>query len=118
MGKPDEAVRTLETAEKLVGYSPLNLTYLSFAYAQAGRMREAQKCLEELEDLAKKTYVPAFAFAFVLASLGDIEGGFDWLDKAVDERDSLLLLLPSYPMGPLSSHPRFRALLHKMNLER
>jgi len=123
MKKPDEAIRTLETARQLVGFSPLNLSYLNSAYAAAGQMSEVQKCLSELEEQAQKTYVPAFAFAFVYGSLGNSDACFEWLEKAVDERDPILLLLPTYPFQnpahPFQNpaQPRYKALLKKMNME-
>ena len=88
------------------------------AYALAGRIGEARKLLEELQDLAQKAYVPPWSFAVIYFGLGEIDRGFDWLEKAVDERDALILHFhvdPTY--DPLRSHPRYPALLRKMNLE-
>ena len=42
------------------------LGILGFAYALAGRIGEAQKLLEELQDLAQKTYVPPSSFRVAL----------------------------------------------------
>jgi tetratricopeptide (TPR) repeat protein len=116
MKKPKEAIRTLEAARQLVGFSPLNLVYLSGAYAQAGQMSEAQKCLDELQEWAQKTYVPAFAFAIVNFNLGKMDAHFDWLEKAFDEPNPILLLFPAYLLH-IPSHPRYHALLRKTNLE-
>jgi hypothetical protein len=74
--------------------------------------------LQELQELARKAYVPPSSFASIYFGLGEIDRGFDWLEKAVDERDGLIVHIhvdPGY--DPLRSHPRFQALLRKMNLE-
>ena len=43
---------------------------------------------------------------------------FEWLEKAVEEHDAILLNLHIYRfLDPLRSHPRYKALLRKMNLE-
>jgi serine/threonine protein kinase/Tfp pilus assembly protein PilF len=110
MGRFDDAIRILETAGQHVS--------LAFAYAQAGQMSEAQKILEDLKELAKKTYVSYLSFAIIHLGLGEIDRALDWLDKAVDEHDSSILMLPVQPLyDPLRSHPRYHALLRKMNLE-
>ena len=117
-GKLEEAIRALETGVQLMGRSPLALGMLGAAYANAGRLGEAQKLLEELQDLAQKAYVQPCSFAFIYLGLGDIDRGFDWLEKAIDERDGLILHLRVDPIyDPLRSHPRYPALLRKMNLE-
>ena len=117
-GKLDEAIRAFETAAQLLGGSPLALALLGSARAMAGRISEARKLLEELRDLAPKAYVSPFSFAWIHLALGEIDTGFDWLEKAIDERDGLILHLhvdPGY--DPLRSNPRYPALLRKMNLE-
>jgi serine/threonine protein kinase/Tfp pilus assembly protein PilF len=117
-GKFDSAIRAMETYAQLMGRTPNSLAYLGLAYAMAGRIGEARKLLEELQELAQKAYVRPFSFAWVYLGLGDIERCFDWVEKAIDERDPWLLYFhidPAY--DPLRSHPRFQALLRKMNLE-
>ena len=58
------------------------------------------------------------AFARIYLGLGEIDKGFDWLEKAVHERD---VLIYTYQIASifdsLRSHPRYQALLLKMNLE-
>ncbi len=40
------------------------------------------------------------------------------MDRAIDERDPMIIPIKSYPfLDPLRSDPRFTALLRKMNLE-
>ena len=118
MEKFDEAIQILESARQVLGYSPTVLDLLGFAYARAGRTQEAQKLLEYLKGIARKTYVPSESFARIIFGLGDIDIGFNWLEKAVEERDALIFSLNVSPMYDLlRSYPRYHALLRKMNLE-
>ena len=42
----------------------------------------------------------------------------EWFDKAIDEREPLILFGRDFAIhDPLRSQPRYRALLRKMNLE-
>jgi len=117
-GKTDEAIREIETLAQIVGHIPIALGWLGWAYALTGRIGEARKLLEELQDLAQKTYVLPSSFAVIYFGLGEIDRGFDWLEKAVDERDGWILHIHVHPaFDPLRSHPRYPALLRKMNLE-
>jgi serine/threonine protein kinase/Tfp pilus assembly protein PilF len=115
--KPDEAIRTIETAVQITGRMPIALGLLGKVYALAGRSTDARSALAELEDLAQKTYVPPSTIAWVHEGLGEIEKAFDFLEKAVDSSDPLVLHIQTYPtFDPLRSHPRYRTLLRKMNL--
>jgi tetratricopeptide (TPR) repeat protein len=110
MGRFHDAIRILESAG-----APASL---AFAYAKAGQISEAQKILEELKGLAKKTYVSYLNFAIIRLGLGEIDSAFDWLDRAIDAHEGMILTLPVQPLyDPLRSHPRYHALLRKMNLE-
>ena len=56
--------------------------------------------------------------ANVYVGLGEIDKAFDWMEKAVDDCDGGIIhshLSPLY--DAIRSHPRYRALLRKMNLE-
>jgi len=117
-GSLDEGVRAVGRAAQFMGQRPLVLAALGFAYARAGWVSEAQKLLEELQRLAQKAYVQPIAFSTIYSGLGEIDKVFDWIEKALDARDSMVLAVCVEPLyDPLRSHPRYHALLRKMNLE-
>jgi serine/threonine-protein kinase len=117
-GEFEEAIRACETGAQLVGRSPWALGLLGLTYALAGRTSQARKLLEELQELTQKAYVQPYSFGVIHYGLGDIDGAFDWFEKAVDERDSSILNITGHPVfDPVRSHPRYQALLRKMNLQ-
>jgi serine/threonine-protein kinase len=117
-GKLDEGIRVCEMAEQLWGRNPPSLGFLGGAYTSAGRIGEAQRLLGELQELAEKAYVPGSYFALIYSGLGEIDKALDWFEKAIEERDVTITAYYVMPMfDPLRSHPRYHALLRKMNLE-
>ncbi|HEV2522893.1 MAG TPA: protein kinase, partial [Candidatus Acidoferrales bacterium] len=94
----------------------LSLCFLGYGYAVAGRRGEAQKILDELNELAKEKHVPAIHRAVIFAGLAEKDKAFDWLEKAYDEHYVIAIKVhPSY--DPLRSDPRFADLLRRMNLQ-
>jgi TolB-like protein/DNA-binding winged helix-turn-helix (wHTH) protein/Flp pilus assembly protein TadD len=95
------------------------LADLGYAYATAGRGPEAQRMLDQLNQLSRQNFVPADAMAHVYAGLGEKGKVFEWLEKGY-ERHSLGLggvgLKVDPLWDPLRSDPRFVNLLHRMNL--
>jgi len=62
--------------------------------------------------------VPCSSFAHIYLSLGKTDKALDWCEQAIEERDSWIIHLGVHPLyDPLRSHPRYAALLHKMNLK-
>jgi serine/threonine protein kinase/Tfp pilus assembly protein PilF len=118
IGKLDDAIQAFETSMQLTERSSVTLGFLGMAYARAGRTGEARKLLEELHERVQKTYVSPSSLSNIYVGLGEIDKAFDWLGKAVDEQDGLILHFAVAPyFDPLRSHPRYRTLLRKMNLE-
>ena len=96
----------------------LTLSDLGHAYAVAGRRTEAQKVLDQLNELSKQKYVPAYGRAVIYVGLLEKDKGFEWLEKAYEERDSQMIRSKVEPMlDPLRSDPRFADLLRRMNLQ-
>jgi serine/threonine protein kinase/tetratricopeptide (TPR) repeat protein len=62
------------------------LAYAGYGYAVAGRRADAQKVLDQLNELSKHKYVPAECLAGVYLGLGEKDKVFVWLEKAYDER--------------------------------
>ena len=107
-----------ETAAKLSKRDPLILDSLGSIYAMVGRTKDAQELVEELHTLAQKKYVQPTAFVAIYMGLGETDKCLDYLEKAIDEGDSMIhgtIIDPAFKS--IHSHPRFKALLRKMNLE-
>ncbi len=119
MGRFEESIAAAQKACELSGRNAQTLGLLGSAYAQAGLRSEALALLEELRTQSRTTYVPPFAIAAVYRSLGDADQAFQWIEKGVEERDlTLVCSLKSEPRYfPMHGHPRYQALLRKMNLE-
>jgi eukaryotic-like serine/threonine-protein kinase len=116
-GRFDEAIRALETSLNKSPNQSLGMAFLGYVYALAGRTEEARKILGALQELAQKAFVPPSRFAWIYTGLGEVDRGLEWLEKAVDERDGFIIHLHVDPCWDvLRSHPRYQALLRKMNL--
>jgi len=105
--------------EKAVAISPRNteaLLWVGCAYAVAGRRAEAQRVLNQLNDLSKQKYVPAWSKAGIYMCLGEKDKAFEWLEKSYEER-SLIEIKVGPGWDPLRSDPRFADLLRRMTLQ-
>ncbi len=61
--------------------------------------------------------MPPLSRAQIHMALGETDSAFEWLDRAVEERELHVLDLPCKPIWDgLRSDPRFTALLRKMHL--
>jgi hypothetical protein len=80
---------------------------------------EARALLEELISRSRTTYVPPCAMAAVYRGTGEVGQALEWLEKGVEQRDIIVVSgLKSEPRHILlHGHPRYQALLCKMNLE-
>ncbi len=93
-------------------------TYLGLGLAESGNTDEARLLLDRLRTAAAQGYVPPSNFAWIHLGLGEIDAAFEWMDKAIDVRDPMMIPIKSYAfLDPLRGDPRFTALLKKMNLE-
>ena len=117
-GNLEDGIRACEKAMQLASRNAAALGGLGWAYARAGRMDEAQKLLKELEELVERSFAVAAYIGRIHLGLGNTDKALDWFEKSIDSRDGMLAhfhIAPFY--DPLRSHPRYRALLRKMNLE-
>jgi TolB-like protein/tetratricopeptide (TPR) repeat protein len=115
--KFDEAIAALRKAVELTNGIPVWLGWLGLPLAQSGEVAEARALLARLHATAERVYVPASCFAWIHLGLGEIDEAFSWMDRAIDERDPMMVPIKSYEFfDPIRSDPRFAALLRKMNL--
>ena len=90
---------------------------LGYAYAVTGRREEAQKALDQLNELYKHKYVPVVDMARVYAGLGENDKAFQWLEKGSEDRFTVVTTIMDPRFDPLRSDPRWTDLLRRMNLQ-
>ncbi len=114
----DEAIAAHQRAVELSGGSAAMLGWLGLALGLGGRTVEARALLERLHAMEATAYVPPTSFAWIHLGLGEIESAFDWMDRAIDGCDQLMMPIKSYAFfDPIRADPRFTALLRKMHLD-
>lgn len=110
-GQPQAALSFTDRSS--VGW--VRLTGSAMANHNLGRARESNAALSEL--VARFGPVAAYQVAQVLAWRGETDRAFEWLDRAVAQRDPGLTFLKADPiLRKLRVDPRFAGLLRKMNL--
>jgi eukaryotic-like serine/threonine-protein kinase len=111
-----EHAEAIAAYERCVAVTERRLSWpialLGGAYAAAGRRDEAREVLRELEEIARREYLPPLHLAYVYTPLGERDRSLDLLEKACDERNALCWWIRYNPLfDPLRSDPRFEEIL-------
>jgi len=114
---PEQGIAELEKAVSLSPDGTMYLAQLGEAYGVVGRTDEAREVLRRLEKMSTQRYVSPYHMAYIYTGLGEQERALDFLERAYEERAGALFgVKGSFLFTPLRGHPRFKALLRKMNL--
>ncbi|HTC25358.1 MAG TPA: tetratricopeptide repeat protein, partial [Gemmatimonadales bacterium] len=114
-GRPEEAIKLLEP---ISGISPNRKSSLGHAYAVAGRGARARSVLAGLHAATARSYVPSYYFALVHTGLGERDQALRYLERAYEERSTVLAYLLIDPrLAPLRDEPRFLALARRLGGE-
>ncbi len=120
---PPETGSAIERAQKLIdrdGRSPLRLFVLGGAYLQSGQEAEAYKIIDELKKMFEESDIgnTALYLARAYVYLGDKDQALEWLERAYERRDPLLMAINTWrSWDPIRRDPRFKAILASMGLE-
>jgi eukaryotic-like serine/threonine-protein kinase len=116
MGRPDEALEELNTAFKL-GASPYAAAYLGYVQALDGRRADAELLVHAMVEQFTQRYVSPHHIAIVYVGLGHKDQAFEWLEKAYEHREEILVFLNVDPTwDSLRDDPRFRDLVRRVGL--
>jgi len=116
-GQYAEGLAELERAAELAPGGTFCMAQLGQAYAMAGKSERARAMLKQLMEVSHERYVPPYHMAYVYTGLAEQEKALDALEQAYEERaGGIYGIKGSFLFTSLRSHPRFRALLAKMNL--
>jgi tetratricopeptide (TPR) repeat protein len=118
MGRFEEALAEANKACDLCGRNSRALGLTAWLHGVAGQRCESRTLLEELTTQRRTTYVPPSAMALAYRGLGEAEQVLEWLERGVEERDLMIVSnIKAEPLLVERGHPRYNALLRKMNLE-
>jgi len=114
----DKAIERLRKSNDLLGQVPFSVGDLGYALAVSGQRAEAERLLASAIAKREQAYFPAFPIAQIQLGLGRPDAALDWLERAADERH-MGYYMPSVDPHYESarSHPRFRAILRRINLQ-
>jgi eukaryotic-like serine/threonine-protein kinase len=90
-----EAAEDVERAIALEG-RPQMLGVLCWCYVRSGRPAEARRALEELEQMAGRCHVPPVWLALAYDAVGARDQARAWIERAIEERDQVLVSLKGY----------------------
>lgn len=91
--------------------------FLGMAYEANGQPDEAVEEYRKGLTLSGGSSVVHCMLARGLAAAGDVEGTFEYLNRAFDERSSWLVSLNIEPLlDPIRNDPRFAALVRRVGL--
>ena len=113
-GLASEAVAECLKAREL-NDDPYVLAFLTRALAASGKRDEAMKTLEQMHEISKQRYVPAYGFAIAYAGLGDKDQAFQWIERSLQDRAWDVTYLKVDPiMESLHADPRFADLVKRV----
>ena len=93
------------------------LAGLGYTYARMGKTAEAQKCIQQLQEIAHAHYVSSADLASIYVGLGDFDQAFLYLKQAVESRDESIVRLKINPrLDPIRNDPRFQTMLKQIGL--
>lgn len=118
LGRFDEARAEYEEGRRLSGGVAGPSFGLGHLEAAAGNEVEARRIIAELTGARSRRVVSAWGIGALHASLGNVDEAFHWLDVAVEEKASGLILLRVHPrLDPIRQDPRYRPLVRRVGLE-
>jgi TolB-like protein/Flp pilus assembly protein TadD len=92
------------------------VAWLGQVYATAGYRDEAQKILDQLQELSKQQYVTQYEVGRIYAALGQKDEAFRRLETAYEQRSNWMVFLKVDPLfDDWRSDPRFQELMRRMN---
>jgi serine/threonine-protein kinase len=111
LGRPKEAIRSLQEAVRCSSNSPVMLAGLGHAFGVVQDRREARRILAELERIREDKGLFAYEIGLIHAALGENDAAFEWFSRAVRERSGWIAYLHVDPrLDALRADRRFQQL--------
>jgi len=113
----DDALAAVETYG-LLSKKPFETMLLNaYVYASKGEREKARRLLAEVEGNLRQELISPFQIGLVHFLLGEVDSGFEWLERAFNERDPWIMWLNvEFELEGVRADPRFLSLLERVGL--
>jgi Flp pilus assembly protein TadD len=116
-GEYDKGIAALHSAVAIAPGDTTWLGQLGQVLAMTGQSERAREILRQLQELSAQRFVSPYHLAYVYTGLGESEFAIECLERAYANRSGAVYgIKGSFLFTALHGHPRFQALLRKMNL--
>ncbi len=112
----EDAILSFGVAMNLSNRHHFTVNTLIWTYCLSGNLVEANKLMAEIKLRSETEYVAGTVTGVSAAYLGNLNEAFEYLEKAYEERDPILMMLKYEHWVPpvLSKDPRFKILLDRI----
>jgi eukaryotic-like serine/threonine-protein kinase len=118
-GMPDKAIEVLQQGVRIAPHPGWADGMISMIRIRQGNRDEVRRILDRMIAQRSHVNVSCMALAWATAVFGDLDGAFQWVERALDERDTLVGFVHIYTplLAPeLAADPRYDALIARLNL--
>ncbi len=114
-GLLDQAKTAFRRSLELAVFSGWAELGLGCALIKEGRPEEAERLVHGLIEKRRREYVSSVSIAGLSGGVGKMDLAFEYLDRAYEERDTLMPIIAVLPeLSGLRSDPRFQTILRRM----
>ncbi|HEX7088120.1 MAG TPA: tetratricopeptide repeat protein, partial [Vicinamibacterales bacterium] len=114
-----DARRRFERAVVLSERAVPSVTFLARSLAKLGDLKGARAIVEELRQRSRTEYVTPLAYAWIYTAMGEHDAALDWLERTAAARSTTMAFLLVVPeLQTLAGHPRFEALVARLQTDR
>lgn len=112
----EKAITSCQVAMEISNRHHFAINGLIWNYCLTNNFAEARALMNELKERSSKEYIANTFTGLSAAYLNDVDEAFDYLQKAFDDRDPIILTLKRESWVPdnLRSDPRFTELINKI----
>ncbi len=116
LNKIEEAIEMIKYTLKVSNRFQWSMYDLMWAYKHLNDKEEIKELINELKERASREYISAFNMALAHAWIDEIDQAIDYLEKAYDEREPILLTIKTWPNVPanLKDDPRCKEIIQRI----
>ena len=95
------------------------IPHIGRAYAKMGKYGQAKKILENTIEKATDYHNYLYLIASLCFTIGEMDCGFKWLERSVEDKESWLPVLRFSPLfASVQNDPRFQSLMSRIGIDR